>query len=113
MSLPPRIPKKAKRASRWRSQAHTKHVRGYACSNCGSTVAIEAAHVRLGSGAGIGQKPDDFRAVSLCHECHALQHRIGEETFWNGRDVEALINAFIHESPRRYEIEQVRRERDA
>jgi len=72
---------------------------------------IEVAHVRLGSGAGIGQKPDDFRAVSLCRDCHQRQHTIGEESFWQGRDVEALIGAFNRESPKRQEIEAVRKER--
>lgn len=116
--LPARIPKKAKRASRWRSQAHTKHVRSFACSNCGTTENIQAAHVRMGSGAGVGQKPDDFRCVSLCGPhgmhpgCHTMQHQVGEETFWSGRDVEALIEAFIKASPRRHEIDQVRRERE-
>lgn len=112
--LPARIPKPPKRASRWRSQAHLSFVRKHACSMCGSTVNIEAAHVRLGSGAGIGQKPDDFRAVSLCGGitgCHASQHRFGEETFWRGKDVEGLIAAFIKASPRRAQIEQEMRER--
>jgi hypothetical protein len=112
MDLPRRIPKEPKRASRWKSPAHLKHIRSFACSNCGSTAGIEAAHVRLGSGAGIGQKPDDFRAVSLCRDCHSRQHTVGEETFWNGRDVEALIHAFNRESPKRHEIETIRRERE-
>jgi hypothetical protein len=72
---------------------------------------IEVAHVRMGSGAGVGQKPDDWRTVSLCKDCHALQHRMGERSFWDGRDVEALIRAFIYASPRRHEIEQAMRER--
>jgi hypothetical protein len=112
--LPARIPKPTKRASRWKSPAHLKHVRSYACAQCGSMVNIEAAHVRLGSGTGIGQKPDDWRAVSLCgglEGCHAKQHRIGEETFWKDRDVEALIAAFITASPKRHEIDVVKRER--
>jgi hypothetical protein len=112
--LPARIPKPAKRASRWKSPAHLNHVRSYACAQCGSMVNIEAAHVRLGSGTGIGQKPDDWRAVSLCgglEGCHAKQHRIGEETFWKERDVEALIAAFIQASPKRHEIDAVKRER--
>jgi hypothetical protein len=37
---------------------------------------------------------------------------VGEETFWNGRDVEALIHAFNRESPKRHEIETIRRERE-
>ena len=112
--LPPPVPKKPKRQTRWRSPAHLKFVRSRACSMCGSMVNMEAAHVRLGSGAGIGFKPDDFRAVSLCgglEGCHATQHRVGERTFWKGKDVEALIEAFVKASPKRHEIEQVRRER--
>lgn len=76
---------------------------------------IEVAHVRLGSGAGVGQKPDDFRTVSLCSYHHNYQHVVGERTFWQdeaeGKDPEALIEAFVKASPKRHEIEQVRRER--
>lgn len=71
--------------------------------------------MRLGSGAGIGQKPDDWRAVSICHDCHAMQHRYGEETFWGEmaqRDPEALIAAFIKASPRRAQIQQAMKERE-
>ena len=106
--LPPRIPKPPKRSSRWRSQAHCSFVRSHACSVCGSMAAIEVAHVRNGSGAGIWQKPDDHRTVSLCHECHSLQHRMGEVTFWQGRDVEGLIEAFCKASPRAAEIRKAR-----
>ena len=60
MALPPAIPKREKRTERWKSQAHLKFVRSRACSVCGSTVNVEAAHVRLGSNAGIGRKPDDI-----------------------------------------------------
>lgn len=111
MSLPPRIPKKAKRASRWRSQAHCNFVRSHACSVCHATAPIEVAHVRLGSGAGISQKPHDWRTVSLCRDCHTEQHTKGERTFWAGRDVEALIEAFCKASPKAREIAQAKRER--
>ena len=110
--LPPRIPKKAKRASRWRSQAHASFVRSHACCVCRDTAGIELAHVRNGSGAGVGQKPDDWRTVSLCRDCHAEQHRIGERTFWEDRNVEGLIAAFIKASPKRREIEEAMKERD-
>ena len=101
MKLPRRIPKEPKRASRWRSQAHCNFVRSHHCvmdGCCG--MPIEAAHVRLGSGAGMGQKPDDFRVVSLCKFHHTRQHSVGEETLWrefseSGQgDVEELIDAF-------------------
>ncbi len=119
--LPARIPKKARRASRWRSQAHSSWIRGFACCVCGSMTNVEAAHVRNGSRAGISQKPDDWRMVPLCAGmasnaegmlgCHNRQHVVGEETFWRGRDVEALIGAFIKASPRKAQIEQEMRER--
>lgn len=109
--LPPRIPKPAKRASRWKSAAHRNFIRSFACTKCGSTAGIEVAHVRMGSGAGIGQKPDDWRTLSLCGECHKSQHNGGERSFWKGIDVEGLIRAFIKASPRRLQIEQEMRER--
>lgn len=110
--LPPAIPRKAKRSSRWKSQAHLAFVRSRACCACGSITAIEAAHVRIGSGAGLGQKPDDFRAVGLCKECHTRQHTEGERTFWRGRDYEGLISAYIAGSPRKQQILQAMRERE-
>lgn len=119
--LPARIPKKAKRSTRWRSPAHTTWIRGFSCCDCGSQTNIAAAHVRLGSHCGMAQKPDDWRTVPLCDGpnsnidgqlgCHNRQHIVGEATFWKGRDVEALIAAFCHASPKRREIEQAKRER--
>lgn len=115
MNLPARLPKKAKRATRWRSQAHCNFVRGFACSVQGCDGRpIEVAHVRLGSGAGVGQKPDDWNTVSLCQHHHGEQHRLGEASFWKRiawRDPQELIAEFIKASPKRREIEQVMRER--
>jgi len=110
--LPPRLAKKPKRESRWRSQKHCNFVRSHACSVCGSDVAIEVAHVRLGSGAGMGQKPSDWHAVSLCKLCHAKQHTIGERTFWaqSGVNIEVLIDAFCKVSPCANEIRLLRSE---
>ncbi len=110
--LPKRIPKQSKRATRWRSQAHCNWLRGFHCCIAGcSSVPIEVAHVRLGSGAGIGQKPDDFRAVPLCRDHHSEQHQIGEMTFWSGRSIEGLIDQFNAASPKAAEINRVKRER--
>jgi hypothetical protein len=114
MSLPRRIAKEPKRATRWRSQAHAAFVRSHECCVPGCTARpIEFAHVRLGSGAGMGQKPDDWRGVSLCKAHHDEQHRLGEASFWRvaGQNPEALIAAFIKASPRRAQIEQAMRER--
>jgi 5-methylcytosine-specific restriction endonuclease McrA len=112
MMLPPKLPKKPKRETRWRSQAHCNFVRGHACSVCFDTAPIEVAHVRIASGAGMGQKPDDWRTVSLCRNCHRRQHEMGEGTFWTERDIEALIDAFCKASPKAAEIARIRSERN-
>lgn len=108
--LPPRKPKKEKRSERWRSQRHRTYIRSFACSVCKDTAGIEVAHVRIGSGAGMSQKPSDWRAVSLCKACHTKQHTVGERTFWQqaGQDVEVLIDAFCRTSPVADKIRQVR-----
>lgn len=126
--LPRRIPKAPKRASRWRSQAHCSFIRGFACAMCESTTNIEVAHVRRGSGAGVGQKPDDFYTVPLCagpHSnadgqlgCHNRQHIIGEGTFWKQYEdrhcqtVEQLIDELCRESPKSREIAAIKFERE-
>jgi hypothetical protein len=109
--LPPKLPKRPKRESRWRSQAHLSFVRSHQCSMPGcADMPIEAAHVRNGSGAGLGQKPCDYFAVSLCARHHQQQHSMGEDTFWklyqtaSGQGVERLIEAFCQGSPKRSEI---------
>lgn len=65
----------------------------------------------------MGQKPDDWNAVSLCKACHTRQHTMGEASFWHpmrhGQDVRQLIADFIKASPRRAQIEQEMRERKA
>jgi hypothetical protein len=114
-----RIPKKPNRSDRWKSQSHLTHVRKHACVNCGSVANIEAAHVRMGSDAGIGRKPSDWRAVPLCggDGCHRLQHTIGEPRFWadyaqlKGHTVEEVIAELIRTSPKRREIEEAMKER--
>jgi hypothetical protein len=112
--LPRRIPKPAKRASRWRSQAHCSFIRSHECCVPGCHGRpIDVAHLRIGSGAGIGQKPDDWNATSLCRAHHDEQHRLGEAPFWRDvakRDPLVLIEAFIKASPKRFEIEQARSE---
>lgn len=114
--LPARIPKKPKRASRWRSQAHCNFVRSHRCCVTGCQgMPIEVAHVRNGSGAGVAQKPDDFCTLSLCREHHAEQHRIGQTSFQHKHCLAfgELIAEFNRASPKRHEIEAVRKERES
>lgn len=88
-------------------------MRSHCCSVCGSEAAIEVAHVRTGSGAGMGQKPDDWNTVSLCRDCHATQHSIGEQSFWKQAKIDPvqLAAEFAKASPKAAEIRQVKAER--
>lgn len=100
-----KIAKAPKRSSRYRSQAHCNHIRSHACVMCDAAAPIEVAHIRIGSGAGMGQKPHDYWAVPLCRDCHARQHREGERSFWEGKTLPLIIDALIATSPKRREIE--------
>lgn len=67
--------------------AHLAFIRTLPCVKC-NTSPCEAAHLRSGgTGGGMGMKPSDKWTLPLCHDCHALQHRVGEVTFWG--DIEA------------------------
>lgn len=112
MMLPKRIAKEPKRESRWRSPAHCNFVRSHACSVCARMTAIEVAHIRLGTGAGMGQKPHDWFTVSLCKDCHQLQHSLGERTFWVETRIDPikLAEAFAKASPKASEIAAKKRE---
>jgi len=64
----------------------------------------------------MGQKPDDWRVVSLCFACHrgptaAAQHTQGERSFWAGVDYDRLIAEFIQASPVKLEILTAQSER--
>lgn len=109
--LPRRIAKSPKRSTRYRSQAHCNFVRSHHCCvpGCDDTL-IEVAHVRSGSGAGMGQKPHDYLTVSLCRSHHAEQHRIGEASFEakHGIDMRSLASEFARKSPKAAEIREHR-----
>jgi hypothetical protein len=74
---------------------------------------IEVAHVRIGSGAGMAQKPDDWSTVSLCKPCHQSQHHVGERTFWQAAEIDPteLAEAFAKASPKAAEIRAKKAER--
>ena len=93
-----RIPRGAARAKpkpdlRKRMQ-HLTFVRQLPCVVCGRAAPSEAAHVRSGSDGGAGMKPSDRYTVSLCSDCHALQHQFGELTFWSNVRIDPLNVAF-------------------
>src|SRR4051812_27915158 len=69
--LPNRLDRKShKQDVGKRSPAHRAWVRGHACAACGCEIAIECAHVRLGTGGGMSMKPSDRWCISLCKGCH-------------------------------------------
>ena len=105
--LPPRIQRDSGRKDAGkRSPAHRKWVRGHACSACGSTAGVECAHVREGTDGGMGMKPSDRWTISLCLDCHATQHQIGEGPFERitGINMKALAEAFVKASPHRSKL---------
>jgi hypothetical protein len=73
---------------------HLTFVRQLSCVVCGKVAPSEAAHVRSGSDGGAGMKPSDRYIVSLCSDCHALQHQFGELTFWRTVRIDPLNVAF-------------------
>lgn len=69
---------------------HLDFLRGLPCCSCRS-MGAQAAHIRIGSHAGIAEKPKDWEAVPLCLKCHALQHQIGEKSFWKNIDAARFL----------------------
>lgn len=82
-----------------RNQDYLAYIRELPCIGCDQlpNEGCEAAHVRIGGGGGMGLKPSDYRAVPLCHGCHARQHSVGERTFWRevGREPDQFIAGLI------------------
>ena len=108
MALPARILRNSGKADKQRrSPAHRKWVRGHACSACGSTTAVECAHVRNGTDGGTGIKPSDRWTISLCKDCHGRQHQIGEPAFEKeaGIDMKEMARLFYMSSPHRFKME--------
>lgn len=81
-------PKRNVKRPRLACDAHLAAIRQCRCAVCGTTHAVEAAHLSMTSrrhghvGRGMGAKADDRWATPLCHACHMEQHRIGERDFW-------------------------------
>jgi hypothetical protein len=94
----PRIPRtaprnKAKPNDRRRPE-HLAFVKRLPCVVCGKAGPSEAAHLRSGSDGGTAMKPSDRYSVSLCIECHVLQHQFGEQRFWSTVRIDPLNVAF-------------------
>jgi hypothetical protein len=55
----------------------------------------------------MGHKPSDRWTVSLCKDCHARQHQVGEESFEREHriNLKELAAAFFKASPHRHKLE--------
>lgn len=84
---------------------------------CFAENSIEAAHVRILGGGGMGMKPADYDAVPLCKDCHTEQHSKGERSFWlryeseRGASVQNLVQSLQNASPLKREIAKDKEER--
>jgi len=61
---------------------HLDFIRTLPCCLTWTLRNIEAAHIRKYAGGGTGIKPKDNFVVPLNTELHALQHSMGELSFW-------------------------------
>ena len=115
MSLPARRkpkPSGIDRGPKRRWPKHEKWVRGHDCSVQSPLCKwdIEFAHVRQGFAAGTGIKPPSWQGISLCGYHHAMQHRMGHETFdrLHGIDSMKLAAEFASHSPDREMIDAMK-----
>ena len=66
------------------SEKHRRFVASFPCVVCGNNTEVQCCHIRsipkLGN---IGKSiRDDFFTIPMCHQCHVLQHQIGELVFF-------------------------------
>jgi hypothetical protein len=100
--LPRKIERKSRRKDARINASHRAWVRRHHCSVPGCMLLpIECAHVRGGTDGGMGLKPSDHWAISLCQRHHAEQHRVGEQEFERRYDIDltAIARQFSGRSP--------------
>lgn len=100
--VPSPVPRVRVKCEGERDGAYLAMVRELPCLKCGQDPCGEAAHVRYASAAhgkasGMGKRPPDRFAVSLCRDCHLLardaQHKRCERGFWIEIDLDPLLVA--------------------
>jgi hypothetical protein len=100
--LPQKIRRTAHKKSDRICAGHRAWVRRHYCSvgSC-RRKPIECAHVRSGTDAGMGLKPSDRWAISLCAYHHREQHTVGERAFGEkySLDLVRLATEFARRSP--------------
>ena len=102
LRFPGRLPTEPRKSTSRTCAAHRAWVRRHRCSVRGCRrLPIECAHVRSGTDGGLGLKPSDKWAISLCQFHHLEQHEIGEPAFEARHDLNLLDLAkeFARRSP--------------
>jgi len=100
--LPSYVPRPPKQHSRRSCPGHRAWVRKHYCSVPGcKRMPVECAHVRVGADGGVGLKPSDCWAISLCEHHHREQHSIGERAFEQRHDIDLseIAREFARRSP--------------
>lgn len=74
----------------YRSPRYMEFIRSLPCVVTGMEngyTDIVAHHVRMGAGAGVGQKPSDYWCLPLDAKEHTKLHQVGEARYWQGHGV--------------------------
>lgn len=79
-----------------RSRSYLAWIRTQPCCVTGRTVGVEAAHVRMGNGGGMGLKPSDYRTLPLHADEHRRQHNIGERSYWAEKHMDPDAQIIVH-----------------
>jgi hypothetical protein len=102
LQFPQRLANRQRRTDERVCASHRAWVRRHYCSVPGcQRTPIECAHVRSAGDGGMGMKPSDKWAISLCDLHHREQHRIGEREFERRHaiDLVAIAREFARRSP--------------
>lgn len=98
----PKFPVPTRQPDPKRNPGHLAWIRTLPCAVKGCcSKAIQAAHVRVETGGGMGMKPADYFSVPLCVDHHLEQHRIGHAEFdaTHMLDLRALAEELAAMSP--------------
>lgn len=69
----------------FRNRKYLEFIRKQPCILTGrdfTETDVVAHHIRLGAGAGVGQKPSDYRTIPLTAEKHVELHNTGEKMWF-------------------------------
>lgn len=77
--------------SMYRSKKYMEFIRSLPCCASGSEWQVVSHHVRKNQGAGIGQKPSDYRCIPLTHDIHMELHSVGEVSTYMKYSIDPVL----------------------